>query len=361
MDPPSFYPPPEPPPPRRTARWPYAVAVAFIASGLLVALLWPVKVPYFAMSPGPVESVADLISITDADVYAIDGATYLLTVGLKEVNPFEWLEARFFDPRVDLIERDVVRPPGVTREQVTRTNLQAMNESIDTAIFVALARLGYDVGFTGAGVEVLQVVEDTPADGLLEIGDRFTEIAGVAIETETDAADVIRSHAVGDTITLVGTRGGDPLEVQVTLAPHSQIEGAAMVGVLLSTLELEMILPFDVAVDSRNIGGPSAGMMYALTILDLLTEEDLLKGYRVAGTGTIRFDESVGPVGGVRQKVYAARALGVDIVFVPEANYEAALTAQGDGIVIVAVDNLQDALDYLASLVPKVDRVAAGA
>lgn len=353
--------PEEPTAPGRPAvRWPYALAAAFLASGLLVALLWPVKVPYFAMSPGPVETVSDLITISDADVFAIDGTTYLLTVGLREVNPFEWIEARFFDPRVDLIERDVVRPPGVTREQVTRTNLEAMNESIDTAIFVALARLGYDVGFDGSGVEVLQVVEDSPADGVLQVGDRFTEIAGVPISTEEDAASIIRSHGVGDSIRLVGTRGDEPLVVDVTLAPHTQIEGAAMVGVLLSTLDLEMVLPFDVRIDSRNIGGPSAGMMYALTILDLLTEEDLMKGHRVAGTGTIRFDETIGSIGGVRQKVFAARALGIDIVFVPEDNYPDALSAAGDGIVIVPVETLQDALDYLDALAPKVERVAAG-
>lgn len=356
----SFPPVPEPPARQRPARWPYALAVAFLATGLLVALLWPVKVPYFAMSPGPVESVADLIAVPDVDTYPIDGASYLLTVGLREVNAFEWLEARLFDSRVDLIERDAIRPRGVTREQVTRTNLQAMNESIDTAIYVALARLGHDVHFTGSGVEVLQIVEDSPAEGVLELGDRITEISGVAIQTEEDAADVIRSHSVGETITLVGSRDGASLQVDVTLVPHTQLEDAAMVGVLLSTLDLEMVVPFDVMIDSRNIGGPSAGMMYALTLIDLLSEDDLFKGYRIAGTGTIRFDETVGGIGGVRQKVFAARALGIDIVFVPEVNYEDALTAQGDGISIVPVATLQDALDYLDALVPKAERVAAG-
>jgi Lon-like protease len=346
---------------REPARWPYALGAVFLALGLFVALLWPVKVPYFAMSPGPVEEVSDLIHIDQAEVYAIDGAVFLLTVGVREVNPFEWLEARFFDPRVDLVDRDVIRPPGVTREQQTRTNLQAMNASIDTAVFVALAHLGYDVGFSGSGVEVLQVVEGSPADGVIEVGDVFTEIAGVRIEMEQDAADTIRSFAVGDTILLVGTRGDDPLEVEVTLAPHTHIEDAAMVGVLLSTLDLEMVLPFDVGIDARNIGGPSAGMMYALTLIDLLTEEDVMKGYRVAGTGTIRFDGTVGPIGGVRQKVFAARAIGIDIVFVPQDNHAAALTAAGDGITIVPVETLDDALDYLAALPPKVDRVAAGA
>jgi Lon-like protease len=350
---------PEAPALRPGPRWPYALVAVSLALGLFVALLWPVKVPYFAMSPGPVEQVTDLITIGDTDTYPIDGATYLLTVGLKEVNPFEWIEARFFDDRIDLVDRDVIRPPGVTREEHTRTNLQAMSESIDIAVYVALVRLGYDVGFTGDGVEVFRIVEGSPAEGVLEVGDRITEIGGVAVETEEDAGAHIRTFGVGDTVRLVGSRGEEPLAVEVTLVPHTQIEGAAMVGVVLTTVGLEMVLPFEVKVDSRNIGGPSAGMMYALTILDLLTEDDLVKGHRVAGTGTIRFDESIGPVGGVRQKVFAARALGVEIVFVPEANHDAALSAAGDGIVIVPVATLQDALDYLDALEPAPPRVAA--
>ncbi len=111
-------------------------------------------------------------------------------------------------------------------------------------------------------------------------------------------------------------------------------------------------LPVDINVDSRNIGGPSAGMTYALTVIDLLTAEDLTKGRVIAGTGTIRFDETVGAVGGVRQKVFAARGIGADVVFVPTANFEDALTAAGDGIEIVAVATLQDALDFLAALEP---------
>jgi hypothetical protein len=135
----------------RPPRWPYVLAAAFLITGLAVVLLWPVKLPYYAISPGPVEDVADLITVTDAQVYDSEGKFYLLTVGLREVNAFEWFEARFLDPKVDLLEREVVRPPGVSQEQVTRTNLEAMNESIDTAIFVALEHLGYDVTFIEGG------------------------------------------------------------------------------------------------------------------------------------------------------------------------------------------------------------------
>jgi PDZ domain-containing protein len=117
-------------------------------------------------------------------------------------------------------------------------------------------------------------------------------------------------------------------------------------------VNLSLDLPVDVNVDSRNIGGHSAGMTYALSVIDLLTPDDLTKGHVIAGTGTIRFDETVGPIGGIRQKVFAARGIGADVVFVPTANFEDALTAAGDGIEIVPVATLQDALDFLAALEP---------
>ena len=342
----------------RGPRWPYALAIGFLVAGLFVLAFWPVKLPYFAMSPGPVEAVTDLVSVSDAETFESEGEIYLLTVGLREVNAFEWFEAQFFDSRVDLVAREVIRPPGVSQEEVTRSNLAAMDESIDTAIFVALGRLGYDVGFLGEGVEVLQVVEDTPADGVLEVGDRFFVVAGTDVQTSDQAAAVIRSFAVGDTITLGGTRGGEPFDAEITLVAHPDIEGAPMVGVVFDTVNLTLDLPVNVTVDSRNIGGPSAGMTYALTLIDLLTADDLTKGHVIAGTGTIRFDETVGPIGGVRQKVFAARAVGAEVVFVPTANYEDALTAGGDGIEIVPVAVLQDALDHLAGL-EQVSLVAA--
>jgi Lon-like protease len=344
----------------RSQRWPFVLMAAFLAAGLIVLLLWPVKLPYYAMSPGPVEDVADLITVIDTPTYPSEGSFYLLTVGLREVNAFEWFEARFLDSRVDLLDREVVRPHGVSQEQVTRTNLQAMDESIDTAIYVALERLGYDVTFVGEGVEVLQVVDGAPAAGIIEVGDRFQVIAGESIQTTDQASAVIRGRAIGDTITLTGTRGEEPLTVEVTLGAHPDIEGAPLVGVVFDTVNLSLDLPIDVAVDSRSIGGPSAGMAYALTLLDLLTPGDLTKGHVIAGTGTIRFDETVGPIGGVRQKVFAARAIGAEVVLVPRDNYEDALTAAGGEIAVVPVSTLQEALDYLEALAPAPAAVAAG-
>jgi PDZ domain-containing protein len=342
---------------RRFPRWPFLLVGMCLLVGAAVTALWPLKVPYYAMSPGPVEEVADLITFDDVERYNTNGDLFLLTVGLREVNVFEYLEAQF-DPRVDLIGRDVIRPPGITQEQQTRTNLEAMDGSIDAAIYVALTRLGYQVGFTGEGVSVIDVGEGTPAEGVLQVGDVITHVAGESVATADDAAAAIRSFQIGDTITLGGTRAGEPLSVQITLAPHPELEGAPMVGVALLTVNPDLTLPIDLEIDSRNIGGPSAGMMYAIAVLDLLTPEDLAKGHRIAGTGTIRSDEMVGAIGGVRQKVFAARSVGAEYILVPTDNYPDALTAAGDDIEIVAVATLQDALDFLDSLEP-VGSVAA--
>lgn len=206
---------------------------------------------------------------------------------------------------------------------------------------------------------------------MVQLGDRYTVVAGQEITTSDEAATIIRSHDIGETITLEGTRLDDPdtygedgaarsaVTVEVTLGPHPDIEGAPMVGVVFDTVGLEIDLPLDIEVDSGNIGGPSAGLTFTLTLLDMLTPEDLTKGHVIAGTGTIRFDESIGAIGGVRQKVHAARAIGAEVVLVPAANYQDALTAAGDDIQIVSVETLQDALDFLATL-EQVSVVAAG-
>jgi len=345
--------------PKRPSRWPLVLSGVVILFGVVVLLLWPVKVPYYAMSPGPVEEVSGLISIPEEPTFESGGDLYLLTVGLREVNVFEWFEAQFSD-ETDLIAREQVRPSGTTQEEVTRRNLASMNESIDTAIYVALERLGYEVGFSGSGAEVFQVVEASGSDGALEVGDIITAVQGEPVQTADAAAGIIRTYGVDDTITISGLRGEGTFEVAITLTPHPDIEGAPMLGVALDTADLELIFPIAVNIDSRNIGGPSAGMMYALTVIDLLTDGDLTGGNRIAGTGTIRFDETIGPIGGVRQKVYAARGIGADFVMVPADNYEDALTAAGDEIQVISIATLQDALDFLGTLEPLPEVLATG-
>ncbi|MDX1690925.1 MAG: S16 family serine protease [Acidimicrobiia bacterium] len=348
-----------PTPVPRMPRWPFVVAAVALLLGVAVVILWPLKVPYFAMAPGPTEEVVDLLSVPDGvETHDPSGEFFLLTVGLREVNVFEYIEAQF-DPKVSLIDRHVIRPEGVTQEEVTRTNLEAMDRSIDSAIFVALDRAGYDVGFTGEGAVVIETVEGAPADGVLLPDDVVDTVEGETVVLSDDAARVIREFEPGDTITLGGVRDGERFSVEITLVPHPDIEGAPMVGVLFDTKNLEMVLPVDIQIDSRNIGGPSAGITYTLALLDLLLEEDLSKGHRIASTGTIALDETVGPIGGVRQKVFAAKAIGAEYVLVPEANFDDALGAADGEIEIVSVATLDDALAFLRTLEPAPEAVAA--
>jgi len=323
---------------KRPSRWPLVLSGVVILFGVVVLLLWPVKVPYYAMSPGPVEEVSGLVSIPEEPTFESGGDLYLLTVGLREVNVFEWFEAQFSE-ETDLIARERIRPTGTTQEEVTRRNLASMNESIDTAIYVALERLGYEVGFSGSGAEVFQVVEASGSDGALEVGDIITAVQGEPVQTADAAAGIIRTYGVDDTITISGLRGEGTFEVAIMLTPHPDIEGAPMLGVALDTADLELIFPIAVNIDSRNI---------------------LTGGNRIAGTGTIRFDETIGPIGGVRQKVYAARGIGADFVMVPADNYTDALTAASDEIQVISIATLQDALDFLGTLEPLPEVLATG-
>jgi PDZ domain-containing protein len=249
-----------------------------------------------------------------------------------------------------VLNRAAVRPVGQSPEEYQRVAQNDMVESKNTAVYVALTHLGYDVTYSGQGVEVASVLEGTPAADALQVGDVITAIDGQQVDLATDAVAIIQSHAIGDTITLTVQRGDQTLDIPVTLVPNTQDATRPMVGFGAVTYQLSYNFPVDVEIDSTNIGGPSAGMMYTLAVIDVLTPDDLTKGHRIAGTGTISSDGSVGAIGGVRQKVEGAAAAGAEYVLVPQDNYDDALTADATGAQIVPVSTIDDALSFLSSL-----------
>ena len=147
-------------------------------------------------------------------------------------------------------------------------------------------------------------------------------------------------------VVTVGREGAE-LELAVELAERDDEPGVPMIGVLLGELTEP---PFPIEIKAGDIGGPSAGMMHTLAIIDALTEGELTDGRVIAGTGTIRMDRTIGAIGGIRQKVVAAEAAGATHILVPEGNYEKALTAERDDIEIVPVATLDDALTFLDEL-----------
>ena len=319
-----------------------------LLSGLIIAA-WQVNVPYYALSPGPIEDVGDLIDVEGSEVFLLNGDLYMLTVSLQEVNAFEYVQG-WLDSSVDLVGREAIRPSNISPEEHREANRQSMDDSKDTAISVALRYLGYEVTDAGEGVLVTSVIDGTPADGVLLPGDVIVEVNNIAVFIRDDGANAITANAIGDTIGLRVDRNGELLDLEVTLIEHTQSPGRPMVGFTPDTYNRTIVLPFQVKIDVQNIGGPSAGMMYTLTIIDLLTEADLAQGNVIAGTGTISSDGTVGGIGGVRQKIVAAQAAGARFILVPESNYADAITMKADGVEIFAVSTIDEAVAILEGL-----------
>ena len=341
---------PDPSVRRKGLFWPLVASAALILVAGLAAVFWFVPLPYYALWPGPVEEVSDLVRVDGGPtVYELNGDIYMLTVSLQEVNAFE-LAQGWLDPSVDLVARHAIRPEDVTPEEHRRASLRMMDDSKETAIAVALRYVGLPVEYAGEGVLVASVVEGTPAYGVLEAGDVIVNVGGTAVSVRDDGIEAILANKIGDTIPLTVLRADQSIDVEVTLVEHTENSGRPMVGFVPETYNLSLDLPFDIEIETHGMGGPSAGVMYALTLIDLLTEDDLIGGNIIAGTGTLSPDGTVGAIGGVRQKVVAAQNAGARYVLVPAPNFADAMTVKREDVEIYAVSSIGEAIDVLEGI-----------
>jgi Lon-like protease len=330
----------------RAPRW---LGVAFTVLAMLAGVSiagWSMELPYFALSAGPVSDVIDNVVLLDgAEGFDPDGELMMLTVSVQGVNAYELLAAAA-DPTIDLLRQERLRAPDESDEEYRERGLQQMDQSKENAIAVALERIGGDLVIGSDGVEVVDLVEGAPAASVLQIGDIVTRVEGVEISVAQDIGQLLADNVPGDSVAITVQRQGETLELEIELTGAEDDPNRALVGILAQTVNPQ----YPVDINSANVGGPSAGLMYALGIIDVLTPGDITNGHVVAGTGTIAPDGSVGGIGGIRQKVVAAEAAGAEIVLVPASNYEDALTAPADDIEIVAVATIDEALSYLESL-----------
>lgn len=329
---------------KSNASWPLYLIGALFFVGVMSVIAWNIELPYLAYSAGPVSDAADSVVAEDVAFYPPDGELLMLTVVSQDVNVFEAMIAGV-DPTVDLVRKQAVRREGESDEEYRNRVLQQMDDSNFRAIAVALNYLGYEMVPTE--VVINEVMDGVPAADVLELGDTVLTVNGSDIASVADFAPALEGYGVGDTIEIDVERVGTVVELEVVLAERDDEPGVPMIGIVLGELTEA---PFPLAIEAGDVGGPSAGMMHTIAIVDALTEGELTHGRVIAGTGTIQLDGTVGNIGGIRQKVVGAEAAGAEIILVPLGNYEAALTAERDHIEIVPVATLDEAIAYLEGL-----------
>ena len=253
--------------------------------------------------------------------------------------------------RAEVVPAVDVRPPGTTQEQVNQTNKRLIDESKPVAAVVALRAAGYPVEITGQGAEVESLIEGMPAQGVLQVGDIIVAVDGQPIDTTSALIQAVTRHRVGDQVTLTIRREGQTQDLQVGTRSSPTEPGRPIVGVTVSTYLFDVRMPFPVDVESDNVGGPSAGFMFALGILDAVTDGDLTRGYYIAGTGTIGQDGVVGAVGGAAEKALAAEQDGAQVFLVPKDDSEEARRWVKQ-LQIVPIERFDDAIHALCGLPP---------
>ncbi len=348
-----------PEPPRRLSRgmiagiWSLAIALAV----LLVITFLPTS--YVIEQPGPVyntlgtAAAADgtevpLITVADAPTYPTAGALDLLTVqvvGNRQRTP-SWFElaGAWFDPRRAVLPIDAVFPDGQTAEERNEQSAALMIDSQKEATAAALTELGYDVV---PRLTVYSLLDDSASAGILEEGDVIVTAEGETIEDAATLREIINAED-GGPVAMQIDRDGAIMDVEIT--PNEvEVDGEPtwLIGI---TLLNDYEFPVDVTIQLNNVGGPSAGMMFALGIIDVMTPDELNGGDVVAGTGTITADGTVGPIGGIRQKMWGARDAGADWFLAPDTNCDEVVGHVPGGLRVFSVGTLDDALDVLEAV-----------
>jgi len=308
---------------------------------VLAVVMWAVELPYFVQAPGPAQEVEPLIHVTGHPTYQSVGHLLLTDVLLYRPNVFQAASA-VVSHTDQVVPVNQVLAPGQTTQQYITQGFTDMSTSKIDATMVALGRVaGYPKNH-GPGALIESVLTGSPAAGKLYPGDLVVAANGKPVGSPDEAAAVIRAAGFGGAVRF--TVRADDKTRTVTVSP-AHLQGVAYPAIGVSMIEN---FPFHVDISSAGIGGPSAGLMWTLGLIDLLTPGDLTGGRIIAGTGEIGTSGNVEPIGGVRQKVAGAEAAHASVFFVPVDNAnDAASVAQG--IKLVPVRTYTDALNWLAA------------
>jgi PDZ domain-containing protein len=321
-------------------------SVLFVA---LFALLLTMPVPYVILSPGPtfntigIERGSQVIVIEGRKPNQTSGHLNMTTVSISNgsVTAAEALSAWLKHDEV-VVPRSAVYPPGETERQVNEKNTEDFQQSQDSATAAALCELGYPKGFG-----ILQVSPDGPSHGILEPGDFIVSVDGQEADTADKLTNVLSAETPGKVVTVTVTRKDKPAHLEVKLGPPLKGRTGASLGIVVTT---GCLAPFSVTIHLSDIGGPSAGLMFALGIIDKVGSEDLTGGRFIAGTGTIDASGKVGVIGGIQLKMIAARDHGASVFLAPAGNCSDVRGATPSGLRVVNVSTLHDAVQDLLKI-----------
>ena len=336
--------------PRRLGRiWIMVGAFGLLVSAVVGAAVLPV--PYVAIRPGSVRPVTDQVLVEGTESYTPAESIAYTTVNVGGTTLLEAF-AGWLDDSVDVLPEERVRGDRSAAES-RRYNAQLMDTSKLVAIAVALRHLGHEVTINTSGTVVRQIIADSPAEAVLQLDDVIVAVDGAPVDAPDEVGALLQTGGPGASHVLTVERpAGSDNRVEVTVATIAAPDEPtrAVIGIAPEDRIVGFDFPVDVTIDSGNVGGPSAGLAFTLAVLDVLTPGELTGGRRVAVTGTMSLDGTVGPVGGAAQKAITVRDAGYEVFLVPPDELDEVRTAIGDDLEVIAVGTLSAALDALDSL-----------
>ena len=323
------------------------VALVLGALGLVTAIvLWTVPGNEFILTPDKAKPLAGRVVVEGSrpsgggDVYYVDLYVRRARV-LEQLLPFTRPEGSTVLPEHALL------PPGTTDEERDRQNAADMERSEQIASVVALRALGYEVVAAPRGALVIGVASDVPAAAKIDAGDVIVAVDGVPIRTPANLRREIGRRKPGDDVRLTVRRERKALEVTVRTVPSPTDPSRPIVGITVDQ-EADIELPFDVDIDLGRVGGPSAGLPFALEIARKLGR-DVTHGCKIAATGELALDGTVLPIGGIKQKTIGARRADVDFFLVPAGRNADGARENADGLTVIPVESFQQALRTLTT------------
>jgi Lon-like protease len=318
---------------------PLKIAVFVLVAAVLLAAGW-MRIPYYAMGPGPARDVTPLIEVSGHPTYPSSGHLFMTTVSFWQVTPLQALRA-WIDPNLALVQQDTLYPPGTSQVEDVRQGISQMDQSKIDATYVVLSRLtGYPRDHA-SGALVEQVYPGCPAEGQLYSGDLIISVDGRPASSGASLIKLLASHPADAPLTFQIQAAGKQQSITVTRKPCAGSK-RPLVGIHPINP-----FPFTVSISSGDIGGPSAGLMYSLALYDLLTPGDLTRGRNIAGTGTMDLSGKVGAIGGIRDKVVAAERVGATIFLAPSDNRADLAGLDTGSMKVIYVSTFDEALQAL--------------